>query len=87
MTMSSSSARAPMAAEGGRRDPRGGGNWRWEWIATGSGGLSPSLPARSGGQAGAQVRGRAGVRGGHLLLLLARWETTGGDGLGRLGDR
>ena len=65
-----------------------GENWRWEWIAMGSGSLSLGLPARGGGQAGAQVRGRAVVRGGHLLL------PTGGGGrrqelLGRarLGDR
>ena len=79
-TASSSSARAPMAAEGGRRDLRGGGIWRWEWIATGSVSLSPGLPARDGGQAGAQVRGRAGVRGGHLLL------PTGGGGRRQDGD-
>ena len=37
-----------------------------------SGGLSLAMPARGGGQAGAQVRGRTGVRGGHLVLPTGR---------------
>ena len=42
-----------------------------EWIGEALGSLSPSSPARTGGQAGTQLRGRAGSSGGHLLLRLA----------------
>ena len=59
-----------------------------EWIGEASGGLSPALPARGGGQAGAQVRGRAGGGGGHLLLPLARGRGRAREmGRARLGDR
>lgn len=61
-----------MAAEGGGEIREEGENWRWEWIGAASGSLSPALPVRGGGQAGAQVRGRAGERGGHLLLPTGR---------------
>ncbi|KAI5013133.1 hypothetical protein ZWY2020_028087 [Hordeum vulgare] len=57
-----------------------------EWTGEASGGLSPALPARGGGQAGAQVRGRAGGGGGHLLLPTGAREGTSqgwaGPGLG-----
>ena len=43
-----------------------------EWIGEALGSLSPSSPARGGGQAGTQVRGRAGGSGGHLLLPTGR---------------
>ena len=42
----------------------------------GSGSLSPSSPARGGGQADTQVRGRAGGGGGHLLLPTGAREGT-----------
>ena len=61
-------------------------NGAGEWIGEASGGLSPALPARSGGQAGAQVRGRAGGGGGHLLLPTGAREGTSGEmGRARLG--
>ena len=55
-----------------------------EWIGEALGSLSPSSPARGGGQAGTQVRGRAGGGGGHLLLPTgAREGTSEGDGPGQ----
>ena len=55
-------------------------------VGMGSGSLSPCLPAQSGGHAGAQVRGRAGGGGGHLLLPTGAREGTSqgwaGPGLG-----
>ena len=59
-----------------------------EWIGEALGSLSPSSPARGGGQAGTQVRGRAGGGGGHLLLPTGAREGTsqGWAGPG-LGDR
>ena len=57
-----------------------------EWIGEALGSLSPSSPARTGGQAGTQVRGRAGGGGGHLLLPTGAREGTSqgwaGPGLG-----
>ena len=41
-----------------------------EWIGEALGSLSPSSPARTGGQAGTQVGGRAGGGGGHLRARL-----------------
>ena len=84
-TASSSSSSALMAAAGRRRrSERRGRTERGEWIGEASGSLSPSSPARGGGQAGTQVRGRAGGRGGHLLLPTgAREGTSRGDGLGQ----
>ena len=59
-----------------------------EWIGEALGSLSPSSPARTGGQAGTQVRGRAGGGGGHLLLLLVRGRGRAREmGRARLGDR
>ena len=76
-----------MAVEGGgeNRDERGNGDR--ERIGQSSGRLSPRAPARSGGQAGRELRGGAGRRGGHLLLLLARRKTTQGMGLGQVSVR
>ena len=59
-----------------------------EWIGEASGGLSPALPARGGGQAGAQVRGHAGERGGHLVLHTGGEDGDRGlDGPGQVSDR
>ena len=59
-----------------------------EWIGEALGSLSPSSPVRGGGQAGTQVRGRAGEGGGPLLLLLARGRRRRREvGRARLGDR
>ena len=45
----------------------------------GSGSLSPSSPARTGGQAGTQVCGRAGGGSGHLLLPTGAGKGTSGE--------
>ena len=50
-----------------------------EWIGEALGSLSPSSPARTGGQAGTQVRGRAGGGGGHLLLPTGAGKGTSGE--------
>ena len=52
-----------LGSNGGSREKEGireeGNNRGGEWIGEALGSLSPSSPARGGGQAGTQVRGRA----------------------------
>ena len=81
-----------LGSNGGSREKEGTRaeeeNRGGEWIGEALGSLSPSSPARTGGQAGTQVRGRAGGGGGHLLLPTGAREGTsqGWAGPG-LGDR
>ena len=67
-----------LGSNGGSREKEGmraeGKNRGGEWIGEAMGSLSPPSLARTGGQAGTQVRGCAGGGGGHLLL------PTGGGG-------
>ena len=72
-----------LGSNGGSRKKEGireeGKNRGGEWIGEPLGSLSPSSPARTGGQAGTQVRGRAGGGGGHLLLPTGAREGTSGE--------
>ena len=72
-----------LGSNGGSREKEGireeGKNRGGEWIGEALGSLSPSSPARTGGQAGTQVRGRAGGGGGHLLLPTGAREGTSGE--------
>ena len=72
-----------LGSNGGSREKEGireeGKNRGGEWIGEALGSLSPSSPARTGGQAGTQVRGRAGGGGGHLLLPTGAGKGTSGE--------
>ena len=72
-----------LGSNGGSREKEGiraeEENRGGEWIGEALGSLSPSSPARTGGQAGTQVRGRAGGGGGHLLLPTGAREGTSGE--------
>ena len=81
-----------LGSDGGSREKEGireeGRNRGEEWIGEALGSLSPSSPARTGGQAGTQVRGRAGGGGGHLLLPTGAREGTSEGWAGpSLGDK
>ena len=74
-----------MAAE---KDEAEGANEERGEHGEAAGRLSPRVPARSSGQAGAQVCGRVGVRGGHLLLPTGEEEDDRERaGLGQVSDR
>ena len=72
-----------LGSNGGSREKEGfwaeEENRGGEWIGEALGSLSPSSPARTGGQAGTQVRGRAGGGDGHLLLPTGAGKGTSGE--------
>ena len=72
-----------LGSNGGSREKEGireeGKNRGGEWIGEALGSLSPPSPARTGCQAGTQVRGRAGGGGGHLLLPTGAREGTSAE--------
>ena len=72
-----------LGSNGGSREKEGiraeEENRGGEWIGEALGSLSPSSRVRGSGQAGTQVRGRAGGGGGHLLLPTGAREGTSGE--------